>query len=136
MLRTGASRLALRSIAAPTARPASRLVNRAPSAQWTTEFSSLCSKRPSVPPMAQFKPIQAAVSRRTLAAKIDKEAEKKYAQEKIKPTPELVSTTSSVHSMFTEVGTPEPERDIDMMAGIKHDVVGATPGHEFQCKHD
>ncbi|ORY14622.1 hypothetical protein BCR34DRAFT_598966 [Clohesyomyces aquaticus] len=122
MLRTGAARLALRPIAAPTARPASRLVNRPASTQRTTEFSSLSSKRPSLPPMTHFRPIQAAVSRRTLAAKIDTEAEKRYAQEKIKPTPETVSPTSSVHSMFSEVGTPEPQKDIDMMAGVKHDL--------------
>ncbi|KAF2178340.1 hypothetical protein K469DRAFT_336403 [Zopfia rhizophila CBS 207.26] len=122
MLRTGASRLALGSIAAPTARPAAAVFTRAVTPlQWTTKFSSASSKRPQILPMAQIKPIQ-AVFRRTLADRIDREAEKRYANEKIKPTPETVTPTSTVHPMFSEVGVQNPEKDIDMMAGLKSDL--------------
>jgi hypothetical protein len=83
----------------------------------------MASKRPQLLPMAQLKPIQAAVLRRTLADKIDYKAEDRYAHEKIKPTPETVSTTSSTHALFSEVGVKNPETDIDMTASIKHDLV-------------
>ena len=35
-----------------------------------------------------------------------------------------VSETSSVHPVTGEVGTPDPEPDTDMMAGIRNDFVG------------
>jgi hypothetical protein len=54
--------------------------------------------------------------------KINKQAEDRYRHEEIKPTPETVSSTSSTHPMFSEVGTENPERDVDMMAGVRHDV--------------
>ena len=52
-----------------------------------------------------------------------KQAESRYAHEKLKPTPETVSSTSSIHPMFSEVGADTPEREVDMTAGIKHDLV-------------
>jgi hypothetical protein len=76
--------------------------------------------------MAQLKPIQAAIFHRTLADKIDRKAEDRYAHEKIKPTPETVSTTSSTHALFSEVGTKNPEKEVDMTASIKHDLVLST----------
>jgi hypothetical protein len=90
-------------------------------------------KRPQLLPVAQLKPIQAAVLRRTLADKIDYKAEDRYAHEKIKPTPETVSTTSSTHALFSEVGVKNPEKDIDMTASIKHDLVRSTPSGASSC---
>jgi hypothetical protein len=52
-----------------------------------------------------------------------KQAESRYAHEEIKPTPETVSSTSSTHPMFSEVGAEQPQNEVDMMAGVKHDVV-------------
>ena len=73
--------------------------------------------------MASMKPIQAAIMRRSITDK-QKQAESRYAQEEIKPTPETVSTTSTTHAMFGEVGVEETEKkEVDMMAGVKHDVV-------------
>jgi len=70
--------------------------------------------------------MQAAVFQRSVTStpwdKIDKEKEDKIAHMKIKPHPELVSTTSSTHSILHAHATPDPERDVDMMAGIKHDL--------------
>jgi len=79
--------------------------------------------------VAHRKPIQAAavaILRRHITKKIpkeQKEAEEKYAQQAIKPTPETVSSTSSTHPLFSEIGTETPTREVDMMADIKHDVV-------------
>jgi hypothetical protein len=86
-------------------------------------MTSLAVKRPQVSALAQLKPVQTALLRRSFADKIDREAEKKYAQEKLEPSPELVSSTSSMHPILGEVGQPPPVRDVDMMAGIKGDVV-------------
>jgi len=78
--------------------------------------------------VAHRKPIQAAavaILRRHITKKIpkeQKEAEEKYAQQAIKPTPETVSSTSSTHPLFSEIGTETPTREVDMMADIKHDV--------------
>lgn len=88
-------------------------------------MASLAFKRPQLPAAAQLKPAPTAILRRTLADKIDREAEKKYAKEKLEPTPETVSSTSSMHPILGEVGeTPNSAaNDVDMMAGIKGDVV-------------
>lgn len=123
MLRNSASRLALRSLTTSTARPAANFTRTTPILQWTTQFSSLALRRPQV---AQLAPIQAAFLRRNISEKIpesQKKVETKYGQEKIKPTPEIVSTTSSTHPIFSEVATETPVQEIDMMAGVKHDVV-------------
>ena len=118
MLRNGASRLALKSLAAP--RPATRTT---PSIQWATQFSSLAARRP------QFL-AQSALLRRSVASQVKeglKQAESRYAKEEIKPTPETVSTTSSTHAMFGELGVETPKNEVDMTAGLKHDVVRSIP---------
>jgi len=129
MLRNGASRLALRSVAAPkSARPAASFTRTTPSLQWATQFGSLAARRPQLAQAAaaQLKPAS-AVLRRSMADKTltegQKQAESRYAHEKIKPTPETVTSTSSTHPMFSEVGTEQPQNEVDMAAGLKHDVV-------------
>jgi hypothetical protein len=128
MLRNGASRLALRSAAAPkSARPAASFTRTTPSVQWATQFGSLAARRPQLAQAtaAQLKPAS-AILRRGLADKLtegQKQAESRYAKEKIKPTPETVTSTSSTHAMFSEVGAEQPQNEVDMMAGVKHDVV-------------
>lgn len=67
--------------------------------------------------------------RRGITEKIpegQKQAESRYGQEEIKPTPETVTSSSSTHPIFSEVATEDPNRDVDMMAGVKHDVVSAS----------
>lgn len=87
-------------------------------------MTSMAFKRPQLSATAQLRPAPTAILRRTLADKIDREAEKKYAKEKLEPTPETVSTTSSIHPILGEVGgVPDSAGDVDMMAGIKGDVV-------------
>lgn len=60
--------------------------------------------------------------------KVDREEEKKLAQQTLKATPETVSTTSSVQG-----GIPQPNRvvqDVDMWKGIKDDLVLIAPEKE------
>lgn len=55
-----------------------------------------------------------------------KKDEKRYSEEKLQPTPETVSSTSSTRAMSGEVGdrpsTGTGGKDADMAAGLKHDV--------------
>lgn len=83
-------------------------------------------KRPQIVAITPYNPTQAAICQRNVTSspwdKIDKTAEDKIAHQKIQPTPEIVSSMSSVHPVMGEVGTPNPVRDVDMMAGIKRDL--------------
>ena len=51
--------------------------------------------------------------------------------EKIEPHPEEVTSTSSVHPVFGEKGVEEEEKDEDMLAGIKADIVNFFSGAKF-----
>lgn len=56
--------------------------------------------------------------------KINKEVEARLGDEKLKADPEHVSSSSSTHPVFGEVGmTEDPHKDADMMAGVKNDMV-------------
>ena len=124
MLRNGATRFA-RSITAPAARPFAPAPRAAPAHQWATQFGSLASKRPRTSQLARITPIKTTVSRRNVT-KEQKKAEDRYAHEKLEPTPETVSTTSSIHPFLSEHATPNPENDVDMMKGVKSDIVCQT----------
>lgn len=91
-------------------------------AKWATQFSSVASKRPQISQLTRSKPTQIAVLRRALSED-RKQAEAKYAKEEIKPTPELVSSTSSIHPFVGEVGGEPRHQEVDMSAGIKSDLV-------------
>lgn len=120
MLRNGATRFA-RSATAQAARPFAPTPRVAPAHQWATQFGSLASRRPQMSKLARVTPINTTISRRSVT-KEQKQAEDKYAHEKLKPTPETVSTTSSIHPIFEEQGVKNPEKDVDMMAGVKSDI--------------
>jgi hypothetical protein len=80
----------------------------------------MAAKRPSLAPAAQLasKPVMAAIIRQqSTDADID------IAKRKLKATPETVSSTSTVHPVFGEVGNPTADNDVDMMAGIRSDFV-------------
>ena len=55
--------------------------------------------------------------------KIDKKHEEVLEHEKIKPHPDEVSATSSVHEVFHEQGVEEPEKEEDVLADLKSDLV-------------
>lgn len=122
MLRNSATRFA-RSITAPTARPFAPAQRMGPTHQWATQFGSLASKRPQISQLARITPVKATVPRRNVTNE-QKQAEERYAHEKLEPTPETVSTTSTIHPILSEHGAPNPEPDIDMMKGVKSDLVG------------
>lgn len=56
---------------------------------------------------------------------IDSKHEKQLGKEHMEAHPEEVSATSSVHEIFHEKGVEEGEKDVDMLAGIKEDLVGS-----------
>ena len=58
--------------------------------------------------------------------KIDKKHEEALEREELEQHPEEVSATSSTHHVFSEKGVEEREPDIDMLAGVKADLVGFT----------
>lgn len=121
MLRTGVSRSAVRAL---NTFPA---VSGGGGVRNVSQFSSkLCTMSKSRP-LAVTKPLNMALARhqsRGAVDNIDPKAEQELAAKKLEPTPETVSTTSSTHPVFGEVGLKESgERDADMMAGIKADLV-------------
>lgn len=128
MLRNGAARFA-RSIITPAARPFVSAQRAAPAHQWSTQFGSLASKRPQTSQLARITPIKSTIPRRNLTKEQEK-AEEKYAHEKLEPTPETVSTTSTIHPFNSEHGAPPSESDVDMMKGVKSDIVSYT----CQCR--
>lgn len=132
MLRNGATRLALRAVPAPAIRPAASF---RPAAQWATQFSSLASKRPQTSALAQLKPVQIAMSRRALTQD-QKDAEKRYAREELKPTPETVSATSSIHPIMGEVGQDNAKAQDkgDVSSGVKADLVSEPELFFFRCQ--
>lgn len=60
---------------------------------------------------------------------IDSKHEKELGKEHMEPHPEEVSATSSVHEVFHEKGVDEGEKDEDMLAGVKEDLVGSQRRH-------
>ena len=54
---------------------------------------------------------------------IDKKHEEAVEQDKIEPHPNEVTATSSVHQVFQEKGVEEAEKEEDMLAGVKEDLV-------------
>ena len=55
---------------------------------------------------------------------IDKKHELALEREKLEAHPDEVSEASSVHGVFSEKGVEEPQKDEDMLAGVKEDLVG------------
>ena len=127
MLRNPASRSILRTLKsghAPQLRATTSTATFNP--PLTSKLCTL-SQRPRAPSTQAWKPISAAATRyQRYSSPVDKinvNEEKKLSKEKLEPHPEEVSTTSSIHPIFSEVKTPEPEKDPDMMAGMRSDIV-------------
>lgn len=51
------------------------------------------------------------------------EKEEQFKSQPVEARPDLVSTSSSTHPAFSEIGTEDKEEETDMMAGVKHDLV-------------
>lgn len=95
----------------------------------SSQFSSkLCTLSQATRPLAIGKPVTLALARyasqQAPMDKINKEVESKLGSEKLEAHPETVSSTSSTHPVFGEVGMAEDQhKDDDMMAGVKGDLV-------------
>lgn len=120
---------------AGTARQLRALSGLAASAPRSSQFSSkLCALSQITRPLAVGKPMTLAMARYATQPsamdKINKEVESKLGEQKLKADPDTVSTTSSTHPVFGEVGMAEdPHKDADMMAGVKNDLVS------LECRH-
>ncbi|KAK6006336.1 hypothetical protein QM012_006746 [Aureobasidium pullulans] len=94
----------------------------------SSQFSSkLCTISQATRPLAIGKSMTLALARYATQQapmdKINKEVEARLGDEKLKADPENVSSTSSTHPLFGEVGMAEdPHKDADMMAGVKNDM--------------
>ncbi|QDS74770.1 hypothetical protein FKW77_001576 [Venturia effusa] len=87
--------------------------------QFTSRLCTLSSKRPRAIATSTYKLNLRSSSKYD---KPDTKLEEKVRKEKIEAHPELVSTTSSTHALFSELGTKDPEKDTDMTAGIAADL--------------
>ncbi|KAF2137647.1 uncharacterized protein K452DRAFT_100326 [Aplosporella prunicola CBS 121167] len=124
MLRTPAARAAMRSLSAVSAQhmrtPFNAASGKAPVA---SHLCTLGARRPQVP----ASPLAAAVARQTRCAstqwdKPNVEEEKELQKKPLKAEPELVSSSSTTHPVFSEVGAGGAEPGPDMMKGIRQDV--------------
>lgn len=58
---------------------------------------------------------------------IDVKHEEQVGQTVMRAHPDRVSADSTMHPVFGEVGKEEEEKDTDMMAGIRSDLVNMGP---------
>ncbi|KAL8790253.1 MAG: hypothetical protein Q9195_006476 [Heterodermia aff. obscurata] len=75
--------------------------------------------------LTSFKPFTTSLQRYQTADHIDIKHEKQVGKEHLEKHPEEVSTDSSMHPVLTEHGVDEDaekEKDIDMLASLKHDL--------------
>lgn len=92
------------------------------------------SRSPRAFALAMYQPAQKSLTRyahtniQTVAQA--KEHEAVLGKERIAVHPELVSADSSIHPVQGEVGYQEPEKDVDMMAGIRGDFVRIGSPHD------
>ena len=91
-------------------------------------------RRPSRLAINPHKPISAALQRYATTVPtgpgtpfdhIDKKHEQEVAKSPLEPHPDEVSVDSSVRHVFREEGVENKEDDIDMLAGVKSDLVGS-----------
>lgn len=128
MLRTGAPRAAFRSLnsfAAAAAAASGRTTFTRNAPHFSSKLCILSSSRP----VAVAKPTTMALARfasnrNSPMDTIDRKHEMAVSKENLPASPDTVSADSSTHPVFGEVGMREDqEKDTDMMAGIKQDMV-------------
>lgn len=117
MLRSGASRSALRSINTPAFKAA-----QTPFRQQFVSQLCTAARRPQA--LAAMKPLalMRMASTDNIVGNINLKEEAQKAKEKLKASPETVSVDSSTRHVASEL-TKESHDDTDMMAGIYADVV-------------
>ena len=141
MIRNGAARSLSRCISRPTAFPVRNCFPKP--AKITPSHSSARSasfSRRSTLALTSHKPITFSLQRYATTTTgppfdhIDKKTEEEIAGEELEPRPEEVSTDSSVRHITREEGVEEQERDTDMLAGVKSDLVGCSTFHRKRSK--
>lgn len=87
--------------------------------------TSPATLRPSRLALTNYKPFTTSLQRYQIADHPDNKHDKDVAKTPLERHPEEVSTTSSVHQVFHEQGVEDEgrEKDEDMLAGVKHDLV-------------
>ena len=130
MLRSGGaaflSRASLRYISSATARTTSNLAYASTLQKQAPRFIGAQNRAPLA--LVPHKPFSTSLQRYSTHPgnpfdKIDKKHEEAVEHEKIEAHPEEVSVSSSVHQVFHEKGVEEEEKDEDMLAGVKADLV-------------
>lgn len=138
MLRNGAARALARSSWKPTASTSRNSCTLSPLRARTAYSNSAVShRRPSSLALKSHKPVSASLQRYATGAPtgaptgpgtpfdhINKKHEEKIAKKGLEPHPDEVSAGSSVRHVMGEEGVEEKERDVDMLAGVKADLVG------------
>lgn len=126
MLRSGASRAAFRALSGSASTGRTTFLAAQNGSRFTATLSTLSTRRPQ----SLAKPLGMGMTRfasaRTPMDNIDQKHERELAKGKLEAHPELVSAESSTHPLFEEIGKPEEEKDTDMMAGIRGDLVSST----------
>lgn len=121
------SRSFLRRVPSTTSRPTSSLSRTHPLKQQS--IRNLKRQTATNAALTLYKPLSTSLQHYATHPgnpfdKIDKKHEEVVEHEKLEPHPEEVSTTSSVHQVLHEKGVEEAEKDEDMLAGVKADLVG------------
>lgn len=131
MLRSGPARLLARSTIRGTTSPGTRKIsNLIPYAPKTLSPCVKGFKRPSSLALTAYRPLSTSLQRLATATppfdepdKKELQHERSVAKEELEPHPEEVSIDSSVHQLFHEQGTPDVEKEEDMLAGVYQDLV-------------
>lgn len=144
MFRAGAPRSVTRYLANVT--PSTSRLSHIPTisrAQLNSSARALGVKRPTALAVAAHKPTATALIRYASTHPgnafdhIDKKREEKIAKTEIEPEPDAVSIDSSVRHVFSgeggEKGVEEGEKETDMLAGVKQDLVCTPKYHTFLC---
>ena len=120
------SRSSLRHVHSTTARAATKPASTLSLKHQSSQYLTL--RRPPVSALIVHRPLSTSLQRYATHPgnpfdKIDKKHEEAVEHEQLPQHPEEVSSTSSVHEIFHEKGVEEAEKDEDMLAGVKADLV-------------
>ena len=124
------TRSSLRYVSSPSSRTTSNLACSTTLRPITARPLNL--KKPVSSALTLHKPLSTSLQRYATSPgnpddNINKKHEEAAARQRLEPNPEEISATSSVHQIFEEKGVEEAEKDEDMLAGVKEDLVGFPP---------
>lgn len=133
MLRSGGAaslgQASLRYVLATSARTTSNLARASTRRQRAAHIIGAPNRAPIA--LVPYKPFSTSLQRYAAHPggpfdQIDKKHEEAVEHEKIKAHPEEVSSSSTLHQVFSEKGVEEEEEDTDMLAGVKSDLVSLS----------